>query len=173
MELDEELRSRLQQLAQQDEAALDDAARRRIRSAVHARAHKRTHVVWLLAPAVLVSSAFAWWVVTPSRTLQPEPAAHETRDRNAAPAAPAAPREVPETVPQAIPSPLRLTRERALPAQKHAVVVRPVEADAGPRDAGYELWRQGELPAFQPVPPEIPSSLQPDGRPMKKPQLVP
>lgn len=173
MELDEQLRNRLQRLAQQDDAALDEAARRRVRAAIYERMQRRrVRFGWGLAPAMLVSSAFAWWVATPSHTVQPE-GSPPSSPRSAAPAAVDTARKAPEAVPEPTPPQVKLPRERVQPRDKRAFVSREVVIDAGEHDAGYELWRQGELPAFQPDPPEIPSSVQPDGRPMKKPHVVP
>lgn len=177
MELDEELRGRLRRLAEHT-GGLDDAARRRVRSAIHERAlKKRARFVWLLAPAMLVSSAFAWWVAAPSQPLQPEPPVQVGAQKQAVPAVHESPAEAPgaplERQLESAPAKAKVTRERVLPRDERADVIGDAAIGTSVPEASYELWRQGDLPAFQPEPPEIPTSVQPDGRPMKKPHVVP
>jgi hypothetical protein len=57
--------------------------------------------------------------------------------------------------------------------QDEAVAEELPAADAGASTPqGARLWREGAIPAFEPEGPSLPSSIQPDGRPMKKPRLI-
>lgn len=162
MELDEQLRARLARLASEDEA-LDEQARQRIRDRVHARTARRPFWPWLLVPG-FAGVALAAWTAQPSDTpaLLRQPSAPTS----------AAPRVVPVETAPAEPGPKPLLEKR------HRSANRPALADAGvevtvPEDSGVErIWQQGAVP-YQPESPEIPSSLQPDGRPMKKPPVIP